>query len=143
MRLDKAARMIIDEFSVLDFKIDELTNEKLTMTASGINAKEYFDDDIYCKIVAYSSGTVHVFFTFDQLSDDLMSLRLINDFNNNVPFLKANIVRIKGDTYLELHAVNISCSDEDVLASTVSFFFGELLDEVTLEYLQPLTDITF
>ena len=143
MRLDKAARLIMDEFSSLDFKMEELNAEKLILTASNVNAKAYFDDDIYCRVVAYTSGTVHVFFTFDMIDMDNVTLRLINDFNDNVPFLKANITTINDKTYLQLHGANISCSDETVIHSTVSFFFGELLDENTLEFLQPLTDLTY
>ena len=140
--LDLIVRYVEKEFNKVTFDVAEQTDTKLVLTASEVSAAKYFDDDIYVRVVCYDSGTLHVFFTFDQLRLDSLTSRLINDFNDNVPFLKALVTTIKDKQYLQIHAVNVGCESERVVASTVSFFFGELLDDTTLEFLTPLTDLT-
>ncbi len=142
MRLDKVFKLLQKEYPQITFELKNQTAEKIEIQAD-IVASNYFDDGILTRFVAYASGTVHVFFTFDKIDGTFEELALINDFNSNAAFLKAYVEEKKsGNTYLELHGVSISAQSEKDIVDVMCFFLGNLLSDSVLEYLKPLTNIT-
>lgn len=142
MNLEKVYKLVQADFKQLGFELKESTREKIEFTAE-IVAKDYFDDGVYVDVIVYSSGTVHIFMTFDKIDATLGVYQLINDFNDSVPFLKAYISEKKGGDYLELHATSINNDDHKVAADAVSFFLNNLLSDTTIKYLTPLTELTY
>ena len=127
----------------ITFKVKEQTNDKVVITAD-IEAKQYFDDGIVVRIVAYKSGTCHVFMVFDQLDPTYENLVMLNEMNDNLSFLSAYISeKDSGKKYLELHGSSIDAHDTKTLASNIQFFINQALADSVLKYLQPLTARTY
>ena len=108
-----------------------------------IVAKKYFDDGITVRIVAYKSGTCHVFMVFDKLDPTFENYNLINEYNDHSSFLNAYISQKNGGKYLELHASSLDLADENVMSSVICYYINEVLNEKLLTYLQPITKRTY
>lgn len=130
------------EFDGIEFTEKSRTDDKVEITAD-ITAKKYFDDDISVRIVAYKSGTCHVFMVFDHLDATYDNLCLINDYNDHSSFLSAYISEKKGGNYLELHGSSMDAPNTKVLAETIAYLMNEILNENGLKYLQPLSRATY
>ena len=107
---------------------------------SQITAKDYFINSVYCRFVAFSSGTIHLFLTFDVIERTYDNLYLINNFNENNPWFRAYIANINDRDYLELHYTAVGLKDEQEAIETFGFLLNELLNESTLKYLKPILD---
>ena len=107
---------------------------------SQITAKDYFINSVYCRFVAFSSGTIHLFLTFDVIERTYDNLYLINNFNENNPWFRAYIANINDCDYLELHYTAVGLKDEQEAIETFGFLLNELLNEGTLKYLKPILD---
>lgn len=107
---------------------------------SQITAKEYFINSVYCRFVAFSSGTIHLFLTFDVIERTYDNLYLINNFNENNPWFRAYIANINDRDYLELHYAAVGLKDEQEAIETFGFLLNELLNENTLKYFKPILD---
>ena len=107
---------------------------------SQITAKDYFINSVYCRFVAFSSGTIHLFLTFDVIERTYDNLYLINNFNENNPWFRAYIANINDRDYLELHYTAVGLKDEQEAIETFGFLLNELLNEGTLKYLKPILD---
>ena len=107
---------------------------------SQITAKDYFINSVYCRFVAFSSGTIHLFLTFDVIERTYDNLYLINNFNENNPWFRAYITNIKNRDYLELHYTAIGLESENAVIESFGFLLNELLNENTLEYLKPIVN---
>ena len=103
-----------------------------------ITAKDYFINSVYCRFVAYQSGTIHLFLTFDVIESTYDNLYLINAFNENNPWFRAYIANIKDRDYLELHYASVGLRNENEAIDTFGFLLNELLNEPTLKYLKPI-----
>ena len=103
-----------------------------------ITAKDYFINSVYCRFVAYQSGTIHLFLTFDVIESTYDNLYLINAFNENNPWFRAYITNIKDRDYLELHYAAVGLNHENEAIDTFGFLLNELLNEPTLKYLKPI-----
>ena len=124
-----------------DEKNPRLVN-KIEITAN-IVAEKYFDDGIAVRIVAYKSGTCHVFMVFDKLDPTYENLTMINEYNDHSSFLSAYISQKNGGKYLELHASSLDLADENVMSSVICYYINEVLNEKLLTYLQPITKRTY
>ena len=102
-----------------------------------VTARPY-DDDIFLSISVYKSGFVTFSFYFDYLEKSGHVLDLVNNFNQNVFCLKASITD-KGCLRVT-HEANIIT--DDVLEVYTHIVLGDILDDRTVEYLRPLTDLT-
>lgn len=142
VNLSKLCGLIQGQFSGISFEQKELTADKSVITAN-IVAERYFDDGIFVRIVAYKSGTCHVFMIFDKLDPTYENLTLINEYNDHSSFLSAYISQKDGGKYLELHGSSMDAPDEKVLSETIAYFINEALNEKLLQYLQPLTSRTY
>ena len=103
-----------------------------------ITAKDYFINSVYCRFVAYQSGTIHLFLTFDVIESTYDNLYLINAFNENNPWFRAYITNIKDRDYLELHYAAIGLNHENEAIDAFGFLLNELLNEPVLKYLKPI-----
>ncbi|MCR4562215.1 MAG: hypothetical protein K5694_03325 [Bacilli bacterium] len=125
----------------VDFE-DDLgeTEGKVRITAS-VTTNSY-DDGIFLEIIAYASGTVHCFATFDELDPTLESLRLINEFNDNNSWFAGYITTINGKQFFQVHYSVIECADTDNAVYNVERFFDYLVDDDIAEKLSPITRLT-
>ena len=130
------------QFNGITFTEKSRTEDKLEITAS-IEAKKYFDDGISVRIVAYKSGTCHVFMVFDKLDPTFENYDMINNYNDHSSFLAAYISQKNGGKYLELHGSSMDAPNAKVLADTIVYFINELLNEKLLPHLQPITKRTY
>lgn len=103
-----------------------------------ITAKDYFANNVYCRFVAYKSGTIHLFLTFDPIESTYDNLYLINAFNENNPWFRGYIANINNKDYLELHYTSIGLNSENDAINVFGFLLNELLNEATLKYLKPI-----
>lgn len=141
MNTEKFYKIVQKGWKNLDLEINKLTKEEVKITGS-IVAKNYFDDGVFLEIIAYKSGTVHVFLTFDSLEENLESFTLINDFNNNTSWAKCYSTEINDKIYLQLHYSYPTDKNEKEAAACVDFALNDLLSDGVIKYLQPLTDLT-
>ena len=105
---------------------------------SQIVAKEYFDNTVYFRVVVFSSGTLHMFLTFDPIEKTYDNLFLINVFNSENPWFRAYVANINDKDYFELHYSSVALEKEDQVIDTVGFLLNELLSENVLKYLNPI-----
>lgn len=105
---------------------------------SQIVAKEYFDNTVYFRVVVFSSGTLHMFLTFDPIEKTYDNLFLINAFNSENPWFRAYVANINDKDYFELHYSSVALEKEDQVIDTVGFLLNELLSENVLKYLNPI-----
>ena len=103
-----------------------------------LTAKDYFDNSIYLRLVLFSSGTVHMFLTFNEIERTYDNLYLINAFNENNPWFRAYITNLNDKDYLELHYTAISLIDEKEAITTFGYLLNEVLSENTMKFLKPI-----
>ena len=137
MNLTSLKEQLLQMGSKIGLQVQEETAESLTVH-SQIVAKDFFENSIYCRYVVFSSGTVHLFLTFDEIERTYDNLYLINAFNENNPWFKAYIANINDTVFLELHPSSVALLDENEVVSILGFLLTELLKEGTLEYLTPI-----
>ena len=139
MNLIKLKEQLLKMGASIGLQVEEETAESLTMHAQ-ITAKEFFIDSIYFRLVTYSSGTLHMFLTFNEIERTYDNLYLLNAFNENSPWFKAYIVNVNGKYFLELHYTAIALDNEKQVTDSFGFLLNELLKDNTLNYLKPLLD---
>ena len=137
MDLIKLKEQLLEMGKRIGLQVQEETAQAITLH-SQITAKDYFDNSIYCRIVIYSSGTLHMFLTFDEIERTYDNLYLINNFNAENPWFKAYIVNINDKDYFELHYATLSLEKEAQVLDTFGFLLNDLLSEGTLKYLNPI-----
>ena len=142
VNLAKLKDLIQAQYKGITFTEKSRTADKVEITANLV-AEKYFDDGIAVRVVAYKSGTCHVFMVFDKLDPTLQNLSLINEYNDHSSFLSAYISQKNGGKYLELHGSSMDAPDEKVLSETICYFINELLNDKLLPYLQPITKNTY
>ena len=105
---------------------------------SEITAKQYFSDSIYLRIVVFSSGTMHLFLTFNEIERTYEKLYAINTFNAESAWFKAYVAHINGKDFLELHYCAVALQNEQEVVDSFGFLLNDLLNENTLQYLKPI-----
>ena len=123
----------------IGLQVEEETKESVTLHCQ-FTAKDYFDDSIYFKAVIFSSGTLHMFFTFNEIEKTYDNLFLINAFNSESPWFKAYITNINDIDYLELHYSVMGLSDDNEIINNFGYMLNALISEETLKYLNPLLE---
>ena len=121
----------------IGLQVHEETKDSLTVHAE-LSAKDYFSQPIYFRVVVFASGTLHVFFTFNEIEKTYDNLFLINAFNSENPWFKAYITNINDKDYLELHYTSIGLQEDNEVIDSIGFLLNELLKEDTLKYLNPI-----
>ena len=137
MNLTSLKERLLEFGKTISLQVQEETKDSITLH-SQIVAKDYFENSIYCRIVIFSSGTFHLFLTFDEIDRTYDKLYLINTFNEDNPWFKAYINNINDKDFLELHYAGISIQEEQQIINIFGFLLTELLSEGTLRYLTPI-----
>ena len=137
MNLTSLKERLLEFGKTIGLQVQEETKESITLH-SQIIAKDYFENSIYCRLVVFSSGTFHLFLTFDEIDRTYDKLYLINTFNEDNPWFKAYINNINDKDFLELHYAGISIQEEQQVINIFGFLLTELLSEGTLRYLTPI-----
>ena len=137
MNLSTIKEQLLKMGQKIGLQIHEETKDSLSLH-SELSAKDYFTNSIYFRIVTFTSGTLHVFFTFDEIEKTYDNLFLINAFNAENAWFKAYITNINDKEYLELHYSGVALKEEQEVVDTVGFLLNELLNDNTLRYLNPI-----
>ena len=137
MNLNNLKEQLLKFGEKIGLQVHEEKAEQITFHTQ-ITAKEYFTNTVYCRFIAYQSGTIHLFLTFDPIESTYDNLYLINAFNENNPWFRAYIANINNKDYLELHYTAIGLDHENQAINTLGFLLNELLNEPTLKYLKPI-----
>ena len=137
MNLTSLKEQLLEMGKKIGLQVQEENAQSLTLH-SQIMAKDYFDNSIYCRITIYSSGTLHMFLTFDEIERTYDNLYLINNFNAEHPWFKAYISNINDKDFLELHYSSLALKDEPEVINTFGFLLSNLLSEDTLKILKPI-----
>lgn len=140
MNLSSILPILKSKYRSISFETKEATEDKLRIAANiSINN---LSDNVYLSMTIYNGGTLHIFLTFDEISETMEVYRLMNDFNENTSFWKAYIS--KGEyNFLEIHAVSICESDENEVTDTIEFLLDNALSDSVREYLLPLAERTY
>jgi len=120
-------------------QVEEETATSLTLHTQ-ITAKDYFSNSVYFRVVVFASGTLHVFFTFDEIERTYDNLYLINALNSENPWFRAYIANINEKDYLELHYASLGLESENTAIDTVGYLLNELLSDNVIKYLKPILD---
>ena len=137
MNLLTLKEKLLDLGKKIGLQVQEETKDNITLH-SQITAKAYFENSIYFRMVVYSSGTLHIFLTFDEIERTYDNLYLINAFNAESPWLKAYIVNISKKDFLELHYSVMALENEEQVINTFGYILNNLIDEETLKYLKQI-----
>ena len=139
MNINNVKEQLLKMGQKIGLQVEEETAQSVTLHTE-LNAKEYFKNSIYFKVVIFSSGTVHMFLTFDEIESTYDKLYLINAFNSENPWFKAYIANINDKDYLELHYSAIALENDNQVIDTFGYLLNELLNEQTLKYLKPILE---
>ena len=139
MNINNVKEQLLKMGQKIGLQVEEENAQSVTLHTE-LNAKEYFKNSIYFKVVVFSSGTVHMFLTFDEIESTYDKLYLINAFNSENPWFKAYIANINDKDYLELHYSAIALENDNQVIDTFGYLLNELLNEQTLKYLKPILE---
>lgn len=139
MNLTSLKEQLLKNGEKIGLSVHEETAQYISLHAE-ITAKAYFDDSIYCRITVYESGTFHMFLTFYEIERTYENFYLINNFNAEHPWFKAYIANINGKDFLELHHSALELKDEKEVVDTVGYLLTNILEEATLNLLQPIVN---
>ena len=139
MNINNVKEQLLKMGQKTGLQVEEENAQSVTLHTE-LNAKEYFKNSIYFKVVVFSSGTVHMFLTFDEIESTYDKLYLINAFNSENPWFKAYITNINDKDYLELHYSAIALENDNQVIDTFGYLLNELLNEQTLKYLKPILE---
>ena len=137
MNIKALKEQLLEMGKGIGLQVQEEKADNLTLHAQ-ITAKDYFDNSIYFRMVIFSSGTLHVFLTFNEIERTYDNLYLINAFNSENPWFRAYITNINDKDYLELHYTSVALEKESEAVDTIGFLLNELLNDNTLKYLNPI-----
>ena len=137
MDLSKVREQLLIMGEKIGIQVQEEDGQKLVMH-SQIQAKDYFDNAIYMRLVVFSTGTMHLFLTFDELEKTYDNLFLINTLNAENPWFRAYITNINDKDYLELHYCGITIEKEESVGTIFGYLLNELLSDSTFKYLNPI-----
>ena len=139
MNINNVKEQLLKMGQKIGLQVEEENTEQVILHTE-LNAREYFKNSIYFKVVVFSSGTVHMFLTFDEIESTYDKLYLINAFNSENPWFKAYITNINNKDYLELHYSAIALESDNQVIDTFGYLLNELLNEQTLKYLKPILE---
>ena len=137
MNLANVKEQLLKMGQKIGLQVQEENAESIQMHAQ-LTAKEYFDNSIYLRLVVFSSGTIHMFLTFNEIERTYDNLYLINNFNSENPWFKAYITNINDKDYLELHYSAIALEKENEVIDSFGYLLNDLLSEKILKYLNPI-----
>ena len=113
--------------------------EKDEVCVSGLIHLDTYDEEAY--LVAYfnNDGSLYVTFAFEGIQPSLEIYRLINDFNNNVGYIKAYI---RKDGKLAIDYEVHKNPSEEVARIEFKYAMLKVVDDSVSKYLLPITEYT-
>jgi len=139
MNLGTVKARLLDLGEKVALKLENEAADSLSF-GTEITAQAHYKSSIYFHIVVYRAGTLHVFFTFNEIERTYDNLYLINTFNSENPWFRAYITNINGKDFLELHYVSIDAETEDQVCDTIGYLLSDLLKDNVLKYLKPIVN---
>lgn len=137
INLNSLKNQILELGQKIGLQVQEEDAKSITLHAT-ITAPDYFIDSIYLRLVVFTSGTMHMFLTFNNIEMTYEKLFAINNYNADSPWFKAYIVNINGKNFFELHYSSVALKGEQEVLDTFSFLLGDLLNENSLKHLRPI-----
>ena len=137
MNLNNLKEKLLELGKNIGLQVQEETATSLTVHAN-IIAKDYFENSIYLNMTVYEAGSMHVFFTFDEMERTYDNLYLINNFNAKHPWFKGYISNINDKDYFEIHYASLDEKDEEAVIESVGYLLNNILKEDTLDILKPI-----
>lgn len=137
MNLNSLKESLLEMGKPIGLQVEEEDAKSITLH-SQISAKQHFDNTVYFRLIVFSSGTIHLFLTFDEIERSYDNFYLINEFNAENPWFRAYIANINNKDFLELHYTSIYVKGEKEVLDTVGYLLNDLLSEETLKYLKPI-----
>ena len=137
MNLTKLKEQLLKMGEKINLEVEEETSEQL-IVHSYLTAKDYFRNSIYFRLVVFSSGTFHVFFTFDEVERTYDNLYILNTFNANNAWFRAYISNINEKDFLELHYTAFNINQESDVVDTVGYLLTELLEAENGGYINSI-----
>ena len=101
----------------------------------------YYDDDCLIRI-SVNENTMEVLFILDAIVPTYDNLKLVNDFNDQVQFLKAHIHKTQRSYLLIISSGLIVNSTEQHAVDTFVELFKYVASQDVAIFLRPLTVIT-
>lgn len=98
-----------------------------------------YNDDIFCKILVFPSGSFGIEFVFDKLRVTPNVVQMLYEFNENISFLSAYV---RDDGYLVVH-YNVAYLDEGDIWENVRRALNSLSNDTIKRYLVPLSNLTY
>jgi hypothetical protein len=142
MNLEQASKLVIsflkEGLNAEESEIEVKREEKSYYIQTTLYTK-VVDDSILATYRLFENGVAVFAFVFDQLDKTNTSFKLLNDFNDQVTWFKAYV---NDGNYLRLEHAAFEVSSPDELKEMLEFFHTKLVDEKTVKYLKPLTDLT-
>lgn len=140
MNIQTCKDMLLNYYDNLKF--EESTSEgKIRLIAKGVKFKA-FDDDTRIEFTFNENGAASVTFVLDQLKPSGGNYDLINDFNDNIGFLKAYISERNGKYFFALEHYVYEVVTEKNAVETLVAMVKMLTSDNTLKYLLPITKHT-
>ena len=137
INLNSLKNQILELGQKIGLQVQEEDAKSVTLHAT-ITAPDYFIDSIYLRLVVFSSGTMHMFLTFNEIEKTYERFFAINNYNADSPWFKAYIVNINGKNFFELHYSSAALKGEQEVLDTFSFLLGDLLSDNSLKHLRPI-----
>ena len=119
---------------------EEGTNESGALLRSVVYG---FADYPACFVtVQLGAESIQINFHLNEANYTVDTLKLLNDFNDNIPFVKAFITDYRDKKYLCVSAGDFFVTSEEDGAHTFLKFLSYIKSEGVEAYLRPLTIIT-
>ena len=128
-----------ENLSKLGFDYD-IQDDKVTVNGT-VTTKTY-DDGIYIDASLYESGNLCVTFVFDEVEPSLEVYRLINEFNDNVGYLKAYITTRNEKNFLAIDYYVLNNESEEVAQQEFEYALMKVVNDSVSKYLLPITAYT-
>ncbi|MCQ2799803.1 MAG: hypothetical protein MJ228_03450 [Bacilli bacterium] len=143
MDLRRVFSKVTSEFDNIDFTLkDNSTSDRYDFTAD-IVSEDNFTGSALLKVTMYSSGSIHVIFTFDEIEETPRVHALLNDFNETTSWAKGYLSHINDKLFFEVHYANSVDVDEVQAFEFIRFALNDLLSDAVLEHLKKITRLTF
>ena len=141
MNLDLFKKELISQTSSY-FSWEECSSDENTIVIkTGIKVADC-DDAVDLYVRCCDDDSLYITYIFDVINYSADALKLVNYFNENVPFFKCYMGKGKREYYLKLEYCNPKCVSVENACEQVLISLNMIEDSSTLRYLQPLTVIT-
>ena len=139
MNITSVKERLLELGNKIGLQVQEEVKDRITLHTQ-LRAEDYFTNSIYLRIVVFASGTLHMFFTFDEIEKTYDNLFLINNFNSESPWFRAYITNINDKDYLELHYSATGLQKEEEVINSLGYMLNSLVDEETYKNLKPILE---